>query len=211
MTRRKEKEKKRHEWSTRGGYIAPIFVPPTPNSELANSLKAIADKEAEAGVHFKIIETGGLSMRSVLQRSNPLQTAGCEDTDCLPCKPGRGEGGNCEGCGVNYEIECQLCPNGRKSVYIGETSRNLYTRSKEHISRFRTGLVTSFIVKHQNSAHQGEEADYRAKVTASTRDCLTRQVREAVLIRRSEVEILNGKSEWHQPALYRVQHEVERG
>ena len=90
VTRRKEKEKKRHEWSTRGGFIAPIFVPPTPNSELANSLKAIADREAEAGVHFKIIETGGLSMRSVLQRSNPLQTAGCDSTDCLPCKPGRG-------------------------------------------------------------------------------------------------------------------------
>ena len=66
-------------------------------------------------------------------------------------------------------------------------------------------------MKHQNTAHQGEEADYRAKVTASTRDCLIRQVREAVLIRRSEVAILNGKSEWHQPALYRVQHEVERG
>ena len=112
---------------------------------------------------------------------------------------------------MNYEIECQLCPDGRKGLYIGETSRNLYTRSREHISNYRTGLVTSFIVKNQNIAHEGEEADYRAKVTASTRDCLTRQVREAVLIRRSQVEILNGKSEWHQPALYRVQHDVGRG
>ena len=59
--------------------------------------------------------------------------------------------------------------------------------------------------------HRGEEPDYKAKVTANTRDCLTRQIREAVLIRRSQVEVLNSKSEWHQPALYRVQHEVERG
>ena len=29
------------------------------------SLKVIADGEAEAGVHFKIVETGGLSMRSI--------------------------------------------------------------------------------------------------------------------------------------------------
>ena len=93
-----------------GGHIAPIVVPPTPNRELANSLKAIADREAEAGVHFKIIETGGLSMRSVLQRSNPLQTAGCDSPECLPCEHGRGEGRNYEGCSVNYEIECQLCP-----------------------------------------------------------------------------------------------------
>ena len=48
-----------------------IFVPHTPNSELAKSLRKIADTEAEAGVHFNVIETGGLSMRRVLQRSNP--------------------------------------------------------------------------------------------------------------------------------------------
>ena len=44
-----------------------------------------------------------------------------------------------------------------------------------------------------------------------TRDCLTRQVRENVLIRRSQVPVLNSKTEWHQPALYRIQLEVERG
>ena len=79
VARKKEKEKKKYNWSTKGGHIAPIFVPPTPNSELALALKEIADTESEAGVHFKIIETGGHSMRSVLQRSNPLETAGCEN------------------------------------------------------------------------------------------------------------------------------------
>ena len=59
--RRKEKEKKKYEWSTKGGHIAPIFVPPTPNSELANSLRMIAENEAELGVNFKIVETGGLT------------------------------------------------------------------------------------------------------------------------------------------------------
>jgi hypothetical protein len=67
------------------------------------------------------------------------------------------------------------------------------------------------MLKHQNTAHQGEDNDDRAKVTASTRDCLTMQVKEAVLIRRSKVRILNGKTEWHQPALYRAQNEIERG
>ena len=52
---------------------------------------------------------------------------------------------------------------------------------------------------------------FRAKVTARTRDCLTRRVREAVLIRRSQSPILNSKSEWHQPGLFTVQQEVERG
>ena len=150
-------------------------------------------------------------MRSILQKSNPLQNVGCDQADCLPCKYGRGEGGNCEGGGINYELECQLCPNNHKSVYIGESSRNLFTRSKEHLSSYRTGANTSFMAKHQADAHIGEEPKFKAKVTASTRDCLSRQVREAVLIRRSDSKILNGISEWHQPALYRVQHEVEQG
>ena len=96
------------------------------------------------------------------------------------------------------------------SVYIGESSRNMFTRSQEHVSRYGEGKMTSFMFKHQNIEHQGEQAKYRAKVTASTRDCLTRQVREAVLLRRSQVPVLNSKTEWHQPALYRIQHEVER-
>ena len=188
-----------------------IFVPPTPNSELANSLRIIAENEAELGVKFKIVETGGLSMKSIMQISNPLKNIGCDNQDCLPCKDGRGPGGDCEGGGVNYELECQLCPDDSKSVYIGESSRNLFTRSKEHLGKYRQGINTSFIRKHQESDHMGQEPVYKAKVTARTRDCLSRQVREAVLIRRSDRTILNGKSEWHQPALYRVQQEIEQG
>ena len=81
-----------------------------------------------------------------------------------------------------------------KREYIGETSRNLYTRSKEHLARYQAGTSTSFMLKHQDTAHQGEDNEYQAKVTASTRDYLTRQVREAVLIRRSQVPVLNSKT-----------------
>ena len=55
---------------------------------------------------------------------------------------------------------------------------------------------------------------YRPKewnVVARTRDCLSRQVREAVLIRRCQVPVLNSKTEWHQPALFRIQNEILRG
>ena len=149
-------------------------------------------------------------MKSILQKSNPLQTIGCGNPDYLPCKQGRGGGGNCESCSVNYELECQLCPQESKSVYIDETGRNLYTRSKEHLKNYQYSTNNSFIAKHQSAAHSGVEPSYKARVTACTRDCLSRQVREAVLIRRSNHNVLNGKSEWHQPALYRVQQEIVR-
>ena len=64
----------------------------------------IAENEAELGVNFKIVETGGLSMRSILQKSNPLKDKGCENQDCLPCKDGRGAGGDCKEGSVNYEL-----------------------------------------------------------------------------------------------------------
>ena len=209
--RRKDKKRKRHNWSTKGGHIAPIFVPPTPNGELAKKLREIAEKEVDAGVKFKIVETGGSSIKSQLQKPNPTASPGCEEPDCLPCKNGRGTGGNCRQSNVEYEFECQLCPENSRGVYLGETSRNLYSRAKEHLSNYRTGGEKSFIRKHQLKKHNGEEGVFKAKVTASYRDCLSRQVGEGVSIRRSKVEVLNGKSEWHQPALWRVQSEVYRG
>ena len=46
--RRKNKIRKKHNWSTKGGHIAPIFVQPTPNGELARMLKEVADRDTEA-------------------------------------------------------------------------------------------------------------------------------------------------------------------
>ena len=121
------------------------------------------------------------------------------------------EGGNCHSSGVNYAVECQLCPDGAKSLYLGETSRNLYSRGLEHEGNYRNGSQKSFMGKHQARIHQGMAGEYTAKVTASTRDCLTRQVREAVQIRRCTVPVMNSKTEWYQPALWQVQNELYRG
>ena len=151
------------------------------------------------------------TVKSILQKSNPTATVGCEEGDCLPCRPGRGEGGDCRRCGVNYSIECQLCPDGHKSLYHGETARNLYTRGIDHEQNYRTKQEKSFMLKHQDKEHQGSPGSYTAKVNATAKDCLTRQVREAVHLRRSSVPTLNGKTEWHQPALFRIQSEILRG
>jgi hypothetical protein len=209
--RRKKKTSKRHNWSTKGGHIAPIFVPSTPNGELAKILKEVADRETEAGVKFKIVESGGKTLEAALKTANPTESPGCIDRRCVACRNDRGSGGNCRGSNINYEMECQLCPPNQKAKYIGESSRNLFTRGQEHESRYRNRNRGSFMLKHQEMEHNGAEGVYTAKVTGSDRDCLTRQVREAVRIRRCQVPVLNGKSEWHQPALWQVQSEIQRG
>ena len=39
--RRQKKKNKKHNWSSTGGYIAPIFVPPTPDGQLAKELEQL--------------------------------------------------------------------------------------------------------------------------------------------------------------------------
>ena len=113
---------------------------------------------------------------------------------------------------VQYQLECTMCTDEDKGVYIGESSRNLYTRSKEHMNKYssRKRREDSFIQQHQVEHHGGSEAEFKAKVTGTFRDPLSRQVSEGVHIRRGGRSILNSKSEWHQPALWRVQSELMR-
>ena len=187
-----------------------IIVPSTPNSELLKMLKEVAESEAENGLKFKILERGGKPVKRKVQNSNPTAKAGCQSGDCLACKGERGQGGNCRKSNVQYEIKCNLCPDDAQSVYIGETARNLFTRSKEHVQNYGRQYKESFMRNHQIESHYGAEADFGAKVTGVFRDCLTRQVSEGVWIKRTPHKVLNTKSEWHQPALWRVRSEVTR-
>ena len=161
---------------------------------------------------YKIVESGGRTLKSKLQKSNPTATPGCDNADCLACAGGRGKGGPCMKSNVQYELECELCPDTDKCVYIGESSRNLYTRAKEHIGKYKSRKRShdSFIKKHQEEKHQGRQAQFKAKTTGVFRDCLSRQVSEGVYIRRSDKTVLNSKSEWHQPPLWRVQNKIIR-
>ena len=97
-------------------------------------------------------------------------------------------------------------------IYIGESSRNLYTRSKEHIAKYESKKQNkdSFIKKHQIEVHNDRPAKFNAKVTGMFTECLSRQISEGVEIRRSNKNVLNSKSEWHQPALWRVHSEIVR-
>jgi hypothetical protein len=79
------------------------------------------------------------------------------------------------------------------------------------VDRCKSKKKNSFMHKHQEKYHQGAEGTFKAIVTANSSDCLTRQVREAVMIRKCEVNVMNGKTEWHQPALFRIQNKIMRG
>ena len=213
--RRIDKQNKNHNWSAKGGHTAPIFVPSTPGGELAAMLREVAGDGQDGEIRFKVNEIGGRTIKREVQRSNPTATGGCADEKCIACKNGRGEGGCCRKNNVTYEIECNLCQEdgwtGGRSVYVGESARNLYTRGLEHSQKYEGGSEGSFLTKHQLEKHRGTEAKFSARVTGTFQDCLSRQVSEGVFIRRSDATLMNTKSEWHQPPIWRVQSELLQG
>ena len=67
------------------------------------------------------------------------------------------------------------------SVYVGETSRSIAERSKEHWEDFRSQKEDSHILKHHWTHHMGEgEPEFLFKIVKHHRSALGRQVGEAI-------------------------------
>ena len=214
LERRKEKKEKKKNWTTKGGYCAPIIVPATPGGVLCKMLQEIAD--AEPNIKFKVVEKGGLTLEKMLARPNPTASGGCGREDCAGCKQ---EGGinNCQKCGCMYSYTCSEPDCNYK--YIGESHNNFLTRSKQHTSKYNSKDPKvrdgSFIYKHQIEHHNGREPNMKLKVEKTFQDNLTRQITESVHIFRTEQQtkfkLMNTKSEWHAPSLYNVRREIGHG
>ena len=71
--------------------------------------------------------------------------------------------------------------------------------------------MKSFIHNHQSEKHNSEPANFHMQVLASYSDPLSRQASEAIHISKMNCEILNGKSEFHQPSIVDVKRSISRG
>ena len=98
-------------------------------------------------------------------------------------------------------MEAGLDPEDR--MYIGESSRTLYTRAQQHLNDYRVASAkgpghtqgprdeeapSSWMWEHSLEEHGGPqnlETDYPFQVLASYRDPLTRQVAEATRIQKA--------------------------
>jgi hypothetical protein len=66
---------------------------------------------------------------------------------------------------------------------MGETARNLYTRSRGHQRNYAKKEPESFMYRHEQD-HFG--AEFKARDKFNFKDCLTRQISEGVAIRQCE-------------------------
>ena len=98
-------------------------------------------------------------LSNLIQNSYPTASKECkkEDMDNQP------EGGKmCHKSCVLCEWTCRSCGD----IYTGETSRNFYTRAKEHLSQAESDGLNEFefISIHQTQHHNGAEVDFKVKV-----------------------------------------------
>jgi hypothetical protein len=87
---------------------------------------------------------------------------GCGREDCQPCGSRSERRPNCKAQSILYESKCIECnpvqmsspeeekegKKSRRGIYLGESSRSLYERSKEHLKNAEDFSKGSHIVKH---------------------------------------------------------------
>ena len=117
---------------------------------------------------------------------------------------GDGKRGRCRSEGVTYEISCKGC----EGKYIGETSRNAFTRGQEHKYDLQKKDRKSPLVMHNLQKHDtGHEPGFIMKITGVFGgDATKRQIQESVLIQKTNKgHLINRQDEWRQVKLPRLQ------
>ena len=161
-----------------------------------------------------LLEQGGLPLRSLLCKSAPKEQDTCNNDNCNVCCS---EGSKRLICrkvtrgGIGYEAQCKECEkDGKISLYHGETSRTLYTRTTEHLRNERDQDSTTegrALLKHMAVFHPGEEPSFDIRAVGFFKEPLTRQINEGVRINNTKAHagyLMNSKSEHRQGEVPRV-------
>ena len=117
---------------------------------------------------------------------------------CVDCNPGAREKGELKD--MNMDIP---------SVYVGETSRSIYERAKEHWEAWKSRKEDSQILKNW-SLHHGSTGvpNFAMKIRGYHLTSLSRQVGEAVRIRKREL-VLNIRGELNRCNITRLSQGLE--
>ena len=191
VEREKKKKEKKRTWfrGKNRKKESVIFLPATPGSILRRRYKEIIDR---AGVSIAVVEVPGSSIKKRVQRSDPFREKKCrKEESCMVCSS---DGvGRCREEGVTYEVVCEC-----GARYIGESSRNAFSRGLEHRAALLKGDVNSPLVAHCIEAHGGRMTKFTMNVTGRFRgDPTKRQISESIYIEKTD-NILNRKDEWRQ-------------
>ena len=202
-----------------------MFVPNTKGGLMVNKFKK-GEPILCALTDFKVkyAEAGGTPLMNMFNQDTG-RGSHCRREVCHPCDGTSDEKRqNCRERSILYETSCKLCnpeeakkgpsnpqqgevqPEGRLGVYLGESSRSLHERMGEHVDDARKFRSGSHIVKHWMDVHPSLDVmpPWRFRTIRVFKDCLTRQLSEAVMISLSGDALLNGKCDYLANCISRV-------
>ena len=159
-TRRRMKTLKKAAWHRPADTV--LFVPATPDAELAERVRKVLEEEGpRLGMSIRVVETGGLSLKRQLVRTDVAAGKPCRQEDCPPCLSGQRGGLLHQRSGALYRGSCLLCPEQDKgtAVYTGETGYSGYTRLCQHTEEIRAKDQSNAFSKHLREEHPEREGD----------------------------------------------------
>ena len=179
-----------------------IFIPCTPRGELVKELQKIEDIFAKRhGLkRVKFVERGGDTLTEQLTKKNPWGGVDCERKKCWLCHGGEEKQlGKCIEEGVLYRISCLGClQRGIETSYIGETSRDLYSRIQEHMMGLENMKKENAFWEHCMIYHNAAMQTFKIEMIGKAFSAFVRQIKEAVMIINNPANLsLNRKNEWN--------------
>ena len=173
--RQTHQTKSKASWLEKMGYNNLLVLPSTPRSKLAkmvtNKLRNIEEPD---NIKTYIMEDYGLASKQLVSRSNQFPKPRCGDALCIMCNENEQNSETqrtkCLISNVGYSITCKSC----NSEYIGTTSRNCRTRSREHISK-RDSAINKHVIEKHPEDHRRPVEQYNMRVTRRFRDPVNRQ------------------------------------
>ena len=202
-----------------------IFVPSSDGGTLLKMLENLESelwKNKDVSWSVKLVEQSGKQLRNKFNTRIPI-VSGCPlGRDCLVCD---GDAIKCTTRNVVYMAECEDCSESgtvdglvqrtplSDSWYVGETSRPLRMRAREHHNKLRECSTDSFMFTHWMKCHGLDmiPPKYTFRIMGTYTDCLSRQIAEAIQI--EDKGILNKHSEYgvnHLPRLEAAESEQDR-
>ena len=190
-----------------------LFVEHTRNGELATRLREATRRlEQTIGFGIRVVERAGAPLKNSFSVGNLWDNMKCGREDCVPCEQGAEKLQPCFKASVVYENVCQTCNPGAEpgkdqveirsdipTIYVGETSRSLHERMREHWGANEKKKDNSHMFRHHLNEHGGgEEPKFMARIVQYHKSAPSRQLGEAVRIMRrgGQGSILNSKSEY---------------
>jgi hypothetical protein len=141
-----------------------MFIPSSRGRILTSMLREKEDEMVRiTRFRVKFQEAGGVKLARMFS-TDLASGEHCGRLECQPCGD-RTEGRkNCKTQSILYESACQQCnqedpairkekTTPREGIYLGETSRSLFERTKEHFSEKDDFNPGSHMVKHWMARH----------------------------------------------------------